>query len=95
MTKFFSGFVAPCIFTKKSRQSDFYLDFCLYFTRDFPLVKYRGIKQVPNFCPRIRLLISFKKSSKNMVNSAETGFKSAVDLFVLTRCEFLKCNFEG
>ena len=43
MAKFFSGFVAPCIFTKKSRQSDFYLDFCLYFTRDFPLVKYRGI----------------------------------------------------
>ena len=31
-----------------------------------------------------------------MVNSAEPGFKSAKnDLFVLTRCEFLKCNFEG
>ena len=31
-----------------------------------------------------------------MVNSAEPGFKSAKnDLFVLTRCEFLKYNFEG
>ena len=28
-----------------------------------------------------------------MVNSAEPGFKSAKnDLFVLTHCEFLKCN---
>ena len=41
------------------------------------------------------IVTPLNKSSKNMVNSAETRFKSVKnDLFVLTHCEFLKCNFE-
>ena len=42
------------------------------------------------------IVTPLNKSSKNMVNSAEPGFKSAKnDLFVLTHCDFLKCTFQG
>ena len=42
------------------------------------------------------IVTPLNKSSKNMVNSAEPGFKSAKnDLFVLTHCDYLKCTFQG